>query len=167
MTQLTPAAAMPTPDWEHPLRERVAGVTGAARGIGAAIAETLARDGAQVVVLDVPAQGAGLAEVANRIGGTAFQIDITADEAPARLTRHLLDRQGGVDIFVHNAGITRDRSLVNMTTDQWASVLGVNLQAQLRINKALLDDKALREGARVVCISSTSGIAGNRGQTNY
>ncbi len=165
--RIRPAKVLATGDWDHPLRKRVAVVTGAARGIGAAIAETLARDGAQVVVADVPAQGAALAEVANRIGGTAFQIDITADDAPSRLTRYLQERHGGVDVFVHNAGITRDRSLVNMTADQWSSVLNVNLVAQLRINRALLDDRVLHDTGRVVCISSTSGIAGNRGQTNY
>jgi 3-oxoacyl-[acyl-carrier protein] reductase len=165
--RIRPAKPAPTPDWERPLKEKVAVVTGAARGIGAAIAETLARDGATVLVADVPAQGASLAEVANRIGGTAFQVDITSDDAPARLARHLLDRFGGVDVFVHNAGITRDRSLVNMTPEQWNSVLTVNLQAQLRINEALLQQKALRDNARVISISSTSGIAGNRGQTNY
>ena len=165
--RLTPATPMPTPDWDHPLRDRVVVVTGAARGIGAAIAETLSRDGAQVIVLDVPAQGAALAEVANAVGGIAFQIDITAEDAPARLATYLKDRYGAVDVFVHNAGITRDRSLVNMPAEQWSSVLAVNLGAQLRINEALLDQNVLRPGGRVICISSTSGIAGNRGQTNY
>jgi 3-oxoacyl-[acyl-carrier protein] reductase len=161
------AKVEPTADWEHPLKDRLAVVTGAARGIGAAIAQTLARDGAQVVVLDVPAQGASLAEVANRIRGNAFQVDITAAEAPSRIAAYLKERYGGVDVFVHNAGITRDRSLVNMTPDQWSSVLSVNLEAQLRINQALLAEKVLRDAGRVICISSTSGIAGNRGQTNY
>ena len=156
-----------TPDWNRPLTDRVAVVTGAARGIGAAIAQTLARDGAQVVVVDVPAQGAALAEVANRVDGTAFQVDITSKEAPVHLAGYLNERHGGADIFVHNAGITRDRSLVNMPADQWASVLDVNLGAQLRINEALLDQNVLHPGGRVICISSTSGIAGNRGQTNY
>jgi 3-oxoacyl-[acyl-carrier protein] reductase len=72
-----------------------------------------------------------------------------------------------VDIVIHNAGITRDKLLANMKPAQWDSVLGVNLQAQLAINSALLDGDTLRDGGRVVCLASTSGIAGNRGQTNY
>lgn len=165
--RIRPARSVRIKDWEHPLQDRVAVVTGAARGIGAAIAETLARDGAQVVVADVPVQGSALAAVANRIGGTAYQVDITAEDAPSRLARFLLERYGGIDVFVHNAGITRDRSLANMTEDQWASVLNVNLAAQLRINEELLQENVFKEDGRIVCISSTSGIAGNRGQTNY
>jgi len=157
----------PTADWERPLAGRVAVVTGAARGIGAAIAETLARDGAHVVGVDLPAQGAPLAEVVNQIHGTAFQVDITHQDAPARLAAYLRERHGGVDVFVHNAGITRDKLLVNMRDEQWATVLAINLESQLRINAALLEGNVLRKSGRVVCISSTSGIAGNRGQTNY
>jgi 3-oxoacyl-[acyl-carrier protein] reductase len=141
-------------------------VTGAARGIGAAIARVLARDGAHVVAVDVPAAGQSLAEVANEVGGTALQLDITAPGAPARLVEHLRERHGGVDVVVHNAGITRDKLLVNMDAARWDSVMAVNLQAQLDLTQALLDG-VLRPDARVVCVSSQSGIAGNRGQTNY
>ena len=70
-------------DWDQPLAGQIAAVTGASRGIGAAIAEVLARDGAHVVCVDVPAQGEDLTEVANSIGGTALQLDITSDRAPA------------------------------------------------------------------------------------
>ncbi len=154
-------------DWERPLDGRVALVTGAARGIGAAIAEVLARDGAHVVCLDVPAQGAELAETANRVRGTALQLDITAEHAPAALADHLRDRHGGVDVVVHNAGITRDKTLARMGEDQWDGVLAVNLTAQERLTAALLDGELLRPGGRIVCVSSMSGIAGNRGQVNY
>ncbi len=155
-------------DDETPLAGRVAVVTGAARGIGAAIARVMARDGAHVVAVDVPAAGESLAAVANEIGGTAFQLDITAADAPARLVAHLRERHGGVDVVVHNAGITRDKLLVNMDAARWNSVMAVNLQAQLDITEALLAaDGLLRPDARVVCVSSQSGIAGNRGQTNY
>jgi 3-oxoacyl-[acyl-carrier protein] reductase len=156
-----------------PLAGKVAVVTGAARGIGASIARVMARDGAHVVAVDIPAAGDKLAEVANEIGGTAFQLDITASDAPQRLIEHLKERHyagvgPGVDIVVHNAGITRDKLLVNMDAARWNSVMAVNLQAQLDITRALLDaDGVLKPDARVVCVSSQSGIAGNRGQTNY
>ena len=153
---------------ERPLAGRIAVVTGAARGIGAAIADTLARDGASVVAVDVPAAGEGLSRTANRIGGTALQLDITAPDAAGRLLGHLADRHDGVDLVVHNAGITRDKLLANMSSDRWDPVLAVNLGAQLTINEALLaKGSPLHESGRVVCVSSQSGIAGNRGQTNY
>ncbi|MPQ97859.1 3-oxoacyl-ACP reductase [Modestobacter sp. I12A-02628] len=165
---LSPAELPAAEAAERPLAGQVAVVTGAARGIGAAIARVLARDGAHVVAVDVPAAGQALAEVANEIGGTAFGLDITAGDAPARLVEHLRERHGGVDVVVHNAGITRDKLLVNMDAARWESVIAVNLQAQLDLTTALLAaDGLLRPGARVVCVSSQSGIAGNRGQTNY
>ncbi|UOY00305.1 3-oxoacyl-ACP reductase [Blastococcus sp. PRF04-17] len=165
---LTAADVPSGEDDEKPLAGKVAVVTGAARGIGAAIAEVMARDGAHVVAVDIPAAGDNLATVANRIGGTAFGLDITADDAPQRLVEHLRERHGGVDIVVHNAGITRDKLLVNMDAARWNSVMAVNLQAQLDITQALLDAEGLlRPNARIVCVSSQSGIAGNRGQTNY
>jgi 3-oxoacyl-[acyl-carrier protein] reductase len=133
-------------------------VTGAARGIGAAIAATLARDGAHVVCVDVPAQGEALAATANRVGGRAVQLDITAPDAPQRLAGPVR-----ADLVVHNAGITRDKTLGRMTAEQWESVIAVNLTAPERLTEALLRDGA----GRIVCVSSVSGIAGNRGQSNY
>jgi 3-oxoacyl-[acyl-carrier protein] reductase len=153
-------------DWERPLAGLVALVTGAARGIGAAIARTLARDGARVVCADLPAAGENLAAVANGIAATTLAVDIAADDSPERIGTHLEQRFGGVDIVVHNAGITRDKLLANMKPEAWDAVLEVNLDAQLRINDALLGGP-LRRAGRIVCLSSTSGIAGNRGQTNY
>jgi 3-oxoacyl-[acyl-carrier protein] reductase len=151
-------------DWERPLAGRVALVTGASRGIGAAIARVLARDGAHVVCLDVPAQGADLSTVANEVGGEALQLDITAVDA---LVDYFTGRHDGVDIVVHNAGITRDRKLANMDAGRWDAVLGVNLACQVRINEALLAKKALHANGRIIGVSSIAGIAGNTGQTNY
>jgi 3-oxoacyl-[acyl-carrier protein] reductase len=154
-------------DWDHPLAGKVALVTGAARGIGASIAEVLARDGAHVVALDIPSAGDALSAVANRIGGTSLQLDITGADAPERLVSYLRERHGGVDIVVHNAGITRDRTLGKMKEQAWDAVLAVNLASQLAVNDALLEADALRAGGRVIGVSSIAGIAGNVGQTNY
>jgi 3-oxoacyl-[acyl-carrier protein] reductase len=168
VTLAPPVADPDVEDAERPLAGKVVVVTGAARGIGASIAKVMARDGAHVVAIDIPAAGQSLAQVANEIGGTALQLDITAPDAAARLVEHLRERHGGVDVVVHNAGITRDKLLVNMDAARWNSVMAVNLQAQLDLTQALLDaDGVLKPGARVVCVSSQSGIAGNRGQTNY
>ncbi|HEY7007286.1 MAG TPA: 3-oxoacyl-ACP reductase [Jatrophihabitantaceae bacterium] len=162
------AGAAPAPaDWEHPLAGTTALVTGAARGIGAAIAGVLARDGAHVIVADLPQAGESLAKVANRVGGSALQLDVAASDAPELLLAHLAARSQGLDILIHNAGITRDKLLANMKTEQWDTVLAVNLEAQLRMNAALLGSDQLNDQARVVCLSSTTGLAGNRGQTNY
>jgi 3-oxoacyl-[acyl-carrier protein] reductase len=145
----------------------VAAVTGASRGIGAAIARTLARDGAHVVCIDVPAQGEDLAAVANAVGGAALALDITAADAPEALAAYLTERHGHVDVVVHNAGITRDKTLARMQRELWDAVLDVNLAAQERLNDALLAGGLVGAGARLVTVSSIGGIAGNRGQTNY
>ena len=147
------------------MQYRTALVTGASKGIGAAIADVLARDGATVVCVDIPAAGGPLAEVANRLGGSALQLDVTADDAGAKIVEHTVSRHGGFDIVVHNAGITRDKLLVNMDADRWDSVLQVNLLSILRMNEALVP--AINDGGHIVNVASIAGIAGNRGQTNY
>lgn len=162
-----PGRADAPADWERPLAGKVAVVTGASRGIGEAIATTLARDGAHVVCLDVPAQGQPLAAVANRIGGAALQLDITGGDTPQLLADYLAARHDGVDVVVHNAGVTRDKTLARMSAEQWDLVLDINLASQLRLNEALLEQKLLRPGGRIIGVSSISGIAGNQGQTNY
>lgn len=154
-------------DPAKPLAGKVAVVTGAARGIGAAIARTLQRDGATLVVVDIPAAGDHLAAVANEVRGTALQLDITREDAGQRIIDHAVGRYGRLDIVVHNAGITRDKLLANMDQDRWNSVMAVNIAAQLRINEALLASEQFRDSPRIVSVASTSGIAGNRGQTNY
>jgi len=106
-------------------------------------------------------------EVANRVGGSALQLDISSDDAPRTLAAHLRDRHGGVDVVVHNAGVTRDKTLGRMEEAQWDTLLAINLTAQERINDELLDEDVLRAGGRIVGVSSVSGIAGNRGQVNY
>ena len=151
----------------HVLGGKVALVTGAARGIGEATAELLASEGAHVVCLDRPADDAPCSKVAQRIGGSTLLIDITDVDAPERIAGELKDRFDGVDIVVHNAGVTRDKTLARMSPEQWDMAVDINLGAVIRITDRLLSDEALRSGGRVICLSSVSGIAGNRGQTNY
>jgi 3-oxoacyl-[acyl-carrier protein] reductase len=165
VVRITPSPSHTELDWERPLLGRVALVTGAARGIGAAIAEVLARDGARVVGLDVPALGDELRAVAERLGGEALELDITDADAPARIAERF--RPSGLDVLVHNAGVTRDRTLAKMPADRWQELMEINLSSEERINDALIDDGVLAENGRIACVSSLSGIAGNAGQTNY
>ena len=161
------AAAADKFDWDAPLAGKVALVTGAARGIGAAIAEVLSREGAHVVGLDVAPMAEELSAVTGRIGGSFLAADITDDDAPAIIAGHLLDHHEGVDIVIHNAGITRDKTLGRMTHEQWSKVIAINLSAPQRVTDELLARDAVRRNGRVVGVSSISGIAGNAGQTNY
>ncbi|MFD9615630.1 3-oxoacyl-ACP reductase, partial [Streptomyces sp. NPDC059083] len=152
--------------WDKPLEGKVAVVTGAARGIGATIAEVFARDGATVIVADIPAAGEALSETANKVGATALALDVTAADAAEKLAAFATERFGGIDIVVHNAGITRDKLLANMDEGRWNSVINVNLAAPHRITEGLVAAGALRTGGRVIDVSSIAGIAGNRGQTH-
>ncbi|HCK7398971.1 TPA: 3-oxoacyl-ACP reductase [Acinetobacter baumannii] len=153
-------------DWAKPLAGKTALVTGASRGIGEAIAHVLARDGAHVICLDVPQQQADLDRVAADIGGSTLAIDITAADAGEKI-KAAAAKQGGLDIIVHNAGITRDKTLANMKPELWDLVININLSAAERVNDYLLENDGLNANGRVVCVSSISGIAGNLGQTNY
>ncbi len=163
------ASALPADgiDWELPLAGKFALVTGASRGIGKAIAKVLARDGAHVIGLDVPGLQSELEATIGELGGSTLVLDITDDDAPARIATHVLEAHGGVDVVVHNAGVTRDKTLGRMDEDRWDMVIEINLTAQERINDELLAREAIRENGRIVCVSSMSGIAGNAGQTNY
>ena len=147
------------------LSGKVALVTGAARGIGNAIAVRLAAEGAKVLCLDVASARDPLYELALRIGGTPLVLDVTA--APGELADFLHKQFGGVDILIHNAGITRDKTLANMKPEQWDQVVSVNLQAIAAVDNELDARGLLRDDGREVCLSSISGVAGNYGQSNY
>ncbi|MGN7834135.1 3-oxoacyl-ACP reductase [Acinetobacter sp. 22323] len=153
-------------DWTKPLAGKTAVVTGASRGIGEAIAHVLARDGAHVICLDVPQQQADIDRVAGEIGGSTLAIDITAADAGEKI-KAAAAAQGGLDIIVHNAGITRDKTLANMKPELWDLVININLSAIERVNDYLLNNDGLNANGRIICVSSISGIAGNLGQTNY
>jgi 3-oxoacyl-[acyl-carrier protein] reductase len=162
-----PVGSPSTPgDWNKPLTGKKVLVTGASRGIGASIAAVMAREGATVICLDMPQSQPGLDEFAAKLGGSAIAMDIGAPDAPQKLI-DAAKAQGGWDVVVHNAGITRDKTIANMKEANWQMVINVNLSTQERINDALVESGAIVPGGRIVCVSSISGIAGNMGQTNY
>lgn len=156
------------PLWVRPLEGKVALVTGAARGIGAATAKLLAQEGAHVVCLDRPGDDELLSAVAREIAGTPLLVDVSDPEAAQTIATRLREDHGGVDIVVHNAGITRDKTLARMKPEHWDQCLAINLDAVVRITEALTgEDGPLLDDGRIIVLSSIAGIAGNLGQTNY
>ncbi|WP_067435940.1 3-oxoacyl-ACP reductase [Nocardioides jensenii] len=154
-------------DWERPLAGKIAIVTGASRGIGEQIARVLHRDGATVLGIDVPQAASELQSVMKELNGDSLTLDITHADAPQRIAHYVKENHGGVDIVVHNAGITRDKKLANMAEDRWSSVIAVNLTAPELITRELLAAGAINDNGRIVGVASIAGIAGNVGQTNY
>ena len=157
-------------DWVRPLTGVVAVVTGAARGIGAEVVRVLARDGAHVVGVDVPPAGESLASVMNEVHGVALQLDITTEDAAERILDVARSRYGHLDVVVHNAGILRDKLLANMSAEKFDDLTAVNVTAPLRMNETFARPGVLGSPStapRIISLASTSGIAGNRGQTNY
>lgn len=153
--------------WRQPFEGKNVLITGAARGIGAATARIFADEGARVLALDLPSSDDELSSLAREIGGEVILADITDEAAPKQIADEIEEEYGGVDVVVHNAGITRDRTLFKMSPERWDQVIDVNLRAMIEITDELLDRGTLRDGGRLVCLSSVSGIAGNVGQTNY
>lgn len=149
------------------LAGKVALVTGAARGIGKATAKRLAAEGAHVIALDLPFDTEALTAVAKEVGGDSLPLDLTSEDAAQRIENFVKARHGGLDIVVHNAGVTRDKTLARMSPEQWQLALDVNLRAVEKVTAHLLDTDAIRANGRIVCLASVAGIAGNMGQTNY
>jgi 3-oxoacyl-[acyl-carrier protein] reductase len=151
------------------LSGRVALVTGASRGIGRAIAQRLARQGAFVVAA---ARGDNAKVVVDEIaaaGGNAeaAALDVTEPGAPEQFVAGALARHCRVDILVNNAGITRDQLLLRMKRDDWDAVIATNLTAAFALTQAVLKPMIKQRGGRIICISSVVGQSGNAGQANY
>ena len=152
--------------WTRPLDGKTALVTGGARGIGEAICRRFAREGAFVLVVDRPQAEAEGSAVAESIGGAFMGVDVSCETAAETLDSSLRELYGGVDIVIHNAGITRDKTLAKMSPEAWDQTVAVNLSAITGITDRLVQG-ALRDSGRVIALSSIAGIAGNAGQTNY
>ncbi|MEX0427042.1 3-oxoacyl-ACP reductase [Nocardioides sp. DS6] len=154
-------------DWTAPLAGKVALVTGASRGIGEQIARVLHRDGATVVGLDVPQAADELQKVMKEVDGDWLTLDITAKDAPQRIAQHLKEKHGGVDVVVHNAGVTLDKKLANQTPERFGKVFEINIDAPELITAELLAQQVINPNGRIIDVSSMAGIAGNVGQTSY
>lgn len=154
------------------LAEKVAVVTGAGRGIGRAIAEELAANGAKVV-LNYNSSAQAAAEVVaaiNENGGqaTAVQADVSTLDGAQHLIQTAIDTYGQIDILVNNAGTTRDTLLMSMSEEQWDTVLDTNLKSVFNCSKVAIRPMIRRKkGGRIINISSVVGVVGQAGQTNY
>jgi 3-oxoacyl-[acyl-carrier protein] reductase len=154
------------------LEGKIAIVTGASRGIGRAIAETLASEGATVIV-NYQSSAAAAGEVVDGIlarGGQAIavQADVSDFAAAEQLVKTVIDTYGHIDILVNNAGTTRDTLLLSMKEEQWDVVIATNLKSVYNVCKAAARPMVRRkQGGRIINISSVSGITGQPGQTNY
>jgi len=147
-------------------KQKTAIVTGAAQGIGAAIAEKLSNDGYLVIGIDIEPMKALLTTTMANLSGEAFTLDVSDSCAGEQLIQ-LGKKHHGFDLVVHNAGITRDKTLGKMPEQWWQQTLNINLLSVMRINKSLLSQNSINSGGRIVCLSSMNGIAGQGGQTNY
>ena len=152
------------------LAGRVALVTGAARGLGRCIAESLAAAGAKIACIDVNAES--LAETVAAIraaGGTAepFACDVTQSDRVGEVVDEVVKLWGKLDILVNNAGITRDNLLVRMKDDQWDAVININLRGTFLFTRAAARPMMKARGGRIINIASVSGLMGNPSQANY
>jgi 3-oxoacyl-[acyl-carrier protein] reductase len=149
---------------------RVAIVTGAARGLGRAIAESLGRAGAKVACIDVNEESLGETVAAIRAaGGEAepWACDVTDAARVGAVVEEVVTKWGGLDILVNNAGITRDNLIMRMKDDQWDAVININLRGTFLFTRAAARPLMKARRGRIVNIASVSGMMGNPGQANY
>jgi len=143
-------------------------VTGASRGIGAAIAARLAGDGARVIGTATTAEGAArITEALKGSAGRGAVLDVASQESIDALIADIDAREGPVEILCNNAGITRDMLLLRMKQDDWDGVLQTNLGSVFRLSKAVLRGMTKARRGRIISIASVVGLTGNPGQANY
>jgi 3-oxoacyl-[acyl-carrier protein] reductase len=150
------------------LNGEIALVTGASRGIGSAIAERLAHDGARVIGTATTADGAArISEALAARGGRGAVLDVVKPESIEALLEDIEAKEGAVGILCNNAGITRDTLLLRMKEADWDAVLDTNLASVFRLSKAVLRGMMKARKGRIVSITSVVGLTGNAGQANY
>ena len=152
------------------LNNQVALVTGASRGIGAAIARTLGQQGATVIGTATSASGAEAITAASKaanVNGVGLALDVTQPEQVDKVLKQIAEQYGDVSILVNNAGITKDTLLMRMKDEDWDAVLNTNLKSVFRMSQAVLRPMMKARQGRIINISSVVGHMGNAGQTNY
>jgi 3-oxoacyl-[acyl-carrier protein] reductase len=152
------------------LSGQVALVTGAARGLGRSIAQSLAASGAKIACIDVSAEGLADTVAAIRAGGGSaepFACDVTQSERVGEVVEEVVKLWGKLDILVNNAGITRDNVIVRMKDDQWDAVININLRGTFLFTRAAARPMMKARGGRIINVASVSGLMGNPGQANY
>ncbi|CAG0968638.1 3-oxoacyl-[acyl-carrier protein] reductase [Methylophilaceae bacterium] len=152
------------------LNGQIALVTGASRGIGAAIAQELGRQGAVVIGTATTASGAGQITEAlqqNQIKGIGMALDVNDAGQVENVLKTIAEQYGDITILVNNAGITRDTLLIRMKDDDWDAVIGTNLKSVYRMSQAVLRPMMKARAGRIINISSVVGHMGNAGQSNY
>ena len=150
------------------LNEVIALVTGASRGIGAAIADRLANDGARVIGTATTADGAArITESLSARGGRGVVLDVTSQDSIDAVIADIDAQEGAIGILCNNAGITRDMLLLRMKQDDWDAVLQTNLASVFRLSKAVLRGMMKARRGRIISIASIVGLTGNPGQANY
>ena len=151
------------------LKDKIAIVTGGARGIGQAISELFAKEGATVIILDLLPQGQDVSDRINAEGGRAefHSVSVTDKSAIEDLFSAVHKRYGKIDILINNAGITRDRTLEKMSEAEWDAVINVNLKGVFLCTQAVIPYMKANKYGRIVSAASNVGLRGNFGQTNY
>ena len=150
------------------LEGEIALVTGASRGIGKAIAEQLATQGATVIGTATSDGGAdNISAYLNPLGGRGMCLNVTDAESIAAVIKAITEEFGDVSILVNNAGITKDNLLMMMKEDQWNDIIDTNLTSIYRLSKAVIRKMMKARKGRIINIASVVGITGNPGQTNY
>lgn len=151
------------------LKDKVAVITGGAAGIGEATVQAFAREGASVALWDITDKGKAVAEELNRAGHRVIftKVSVTDNDAVQKATAATIKEFGRIDILINNAGITKDRTLLKMSREEWNDVISVNLTGVFNCTQAIATHMKERNYGRIVSASSNVAIRGNYGQTNY